>query len=296
MFDSVELPRFLIFFFLLSSFRVMKSPRPPAPSGSPRDAPPSSSSPRSAEEEHVQDVLVIPTSKNNHRAASVAREAGRKLYQQGLFKESVAQFEKACKLDSHNAINFELCVASMLMDPHSSPGEIKGKLMRAKELAPYSAWSNVLLCKLALRKAKVEEVSASTDRNLLLELLAGYTEAVKLEPGRYGAAERLQEVEKLCGKDAKSTFVSEISPEIATQRAEVVKLMSKKKWAEAFKWIKGCCNDEPQNPKNWVLRSLILSKCKAKVKASNAHFFIILLLFFLREILLKSLLWMQIEL
>lgn len=232
---------------------MSKSPRPPPPSAAPQ--PVSPSSPR-AEEEAVADVLVISVSKNNHRAASVAREAGRKLYSQGFFKESTAQFEKACKLDSSNAINFELCAAAMLMDPQCSPGEVRGKLMRAKELAPFSAWSNVLLCKLALKKAKVEDVSSSTDKNLLQELFAGYSEAVKLEPTRFGAAERLHEVSKLLS--GASAYLSGASVEVAELRDQAVKLMHKKKWADAFKLLKDCCNAEPENPKNFVLRSMVL--------------------------------------
>jgi hypothetical protein len=194
-----------------------------SPAHSPRHGPPPSGSPREVVEDPPADVLVIPTSKNNHRAASVAREAGRKLFQQGFFKESVAQFEKACKLDSLNATNFEQCITAMMMDKHS-PGEIRGKLMKAKELAPFSALSNVLQCKLALKKAKVEEISASTDRNLLVELLAGYSEACKLEPFRFGAAERREEVIKLLKDSSASLFAGGVSSEVAERRQEAVKV------------------------------------------------------------------------
>lgn len=102
---------------------------------SPRNNAPSS--PRSSPLVEDTDELVLPCSKNNSRAASVARTAARALLLQGLYKEAVSQLEKACALERENAHNFELITNAMLLAGNT--GEARGKLMRAKELAPYSA-------------------------------------------------------------------------------------------------------------------------------------------------------------
>lgn len=39
---------------------------------------------------------------------------GRDLLMNGMFKEAVMQFEKACSFDSQNSVNFELCASAML--------------------------------------------------------------------------------------------------------------------------------------------------------------------------------------
>ncbi len=70
-----------------------------------------------------------------------------------MFKESVAQFEKACLLDKHNVLKYEACCQALLMLEQGA-GEARGKLMKAKELAPFSAFSCVLQCRLAMKKAK----------------------------------------------------------------------------------------------------------------------------------------------
>ena len=208
-------------------------------------------------------MLVLPVSRNNSRAAAVASSAGRELFNAGLFKESVAQFEKACLLDPSNASKVEACCQAMLMLEQGA-GEARGKLMRAKTLAPFSAFSNVLQCRLAMKKAKVEEVGPHTDQNLMRELLVGYNEAFKLEPERFCAAERRDELLRFLGDKGPPAFGSGVSEEVAALRQKGVGFMGKKKWPDAFRALNECVQREPQNPRNLVLRSLVLSKCKAR--------------------------------
>ncbi len=185
-----------------------------------------------------------------------------------MFKEAVVQFEKACSLDKKNAGAYEQCCQALLMV--DGAGEARGKLMRAKELAPFSAYACVLQCRLALKKAKVEEIGPHNDMNLMRELLVGYNEAYKLDPDRFGSAEKRQELLGFLKEKTPPVYSSGVSEEVATQRQKCVALIGKKKWPDAFRAANECCEREPENPRNLVLRSLVLSKCKAKGNPAEA--------------------------
>ena len=46
-----------------------------------------------------EDVLILPVSLNNSRAAAVARQAGIELMNNKLYKQALEQFEKMTKLE-----------------------------------------------------------------------------------------------------------------------------------------------------------------------------------------------------
>lgn len=71
----------------------------------------------------------------------------------------------------------------------------------------------MLQCRLALKKAKVEEPGPGTDVNLLRELLVGYSEAFKLDPSISEAAERRVALLALLKGDAVN-FSSGVSEEL----------------------------------------------------------------------------------
>ena len=211
-----------------------------------------------------EDAFSLPVTANNFKAAAVARQAGRLLVASGSYKEALEQFEHACLIERHNHKNFELCAYAMIHLGPRSLGEAKGKLMRAVEIAPFSAWVRMLNASLAKAKAGVEDLTIDSDINLLSQLFVAYDEAWKLDPKIRGAAECRQNVEKLLKQlNAElPSFKNGISAEASEARAAGVIALTKKKYAEAFKRIDLCLSLEPGNPQNHTLRAKALCKLK----------------------------------
>ena len=218
-------------------------------SRSPRGMPPSLS-PRSPHGDALpEEPLVLPVSKNDSRAASVARKAGSALLMAGQFKQAVAQYEKACSSEPSNARNFEMCANAMIKA--GSPGEARGKLIKAKELDPYSAGVFVVLARLAMAKSKVEQVSSSTDINLLRELLVLYNQAYELDPGNsFQSAERRKELLKLV--KTIPDFAGGVSHTAAELRRASYAFSAKKHLEKAIRSISEAIEAEPENPRNYV--------------------------------------------